>query len=165
VAKLQYLEPIKKLLKHTISKNFIGLIGYNFKVKKQIKRIAYDIAGVSLIIASPLLGWLPGPGGIPLFLAGLGLLAVHNEWARNLLHIAKIHAEDFLDFIFPLENNRLKIIHDIIGTILLITSLVLLATLSKPFVYIVPFMFLASGLFWVLYNRRRYKVFLPKKHK
>lgn len=134
-------------------------------MKKRVKRIAYDIAGVTLIIASPLLGWLPGPGGIPLFLAGLGLLAVHNEWAQNLLHWAKKHAEDFLDIIFPLDNNRLKNIHDIIGFILLSISLTLFIVLDKPLVFILPFMFLASGLFWVLYNRRRYKFFIPKKHK
>lgn len=134
-------------------------------MKKQFKRIAYDIAGVTLIIISPLLGWLPGPGGIPLFLAGLGLLSVHNEWAQKLLHWAKQHAEDFLDVIFPLDNNTVKNIHDLIGLILLLTSLILFLVLPAPYVYIVPFMFLASGLFWVLYNRRRFKFFIPKKHK
>lgn len=134
-------------------------------MKKQIKRIAYDVAGVTLIIASPLLGWLPGPGGIPLFIAGLGLLAVHNEWAQKLLHQAQKHAEDFLELIFPQDNKKLKNIHDIIGLSLLGTSLTLFILLERPLVFIVPFMFLASGLFWVLYNRRRYKFFIPKKHK
>lgn len=134
-------------------------------MKKQIKRISYDIAGVTLIIASPLLGWLPGPGGIPLFLAGLGLLAVHNEWAQKLLHWAKKHAEDFLDIIFPLDNNKIQNIHDIIGFCLLSVALILFLTLNPPIIYILPAMFLASGLFWVLYNRRRYKFFIPKKHK
>lgn len=132
-------------------------------MKKQLKRIAYDIAGVTLIIISPLLGWLPGPGGIPLFLAGLGLLAVHNEWAQKLLHWAKINAENFLEIIFP-RNSKLEIVHDIIGFFLLTTALVLFLQLNPPYQYIFPVMFLASGLFWVLYNRRRYEFFIPKKH-
>ena len=50
-----------------------------------VKRLAIDIAGFGLIIISPLLGWLPGPGGIPVFLAGLGILSLNYEWAENLL--------------------------------------------------------------------------------
>ncbi len=125
-------------------------------MKKRIKRIAYDIAGITLIIASPFLGWLPGPGGIPLFLAGLGLLAVHNEWAQKLLHWSKVHAEDFLEIIFPIDNNKIKIINDIIGLVLLSVSILLYILLSKPLIYIIPTGFLASGLFWLLYYRRRY---------
>lgn len=49
------------------------------------QRIAIDIAGFGLMIISPFLGWLPGPGGIPLFLAGLGLVSLNHEWAENLL--------------------------------------------------------------------------------
>lgn len=49
------------------------------------QRILIDIAGFGLMIISPFLGWLPGPGGIPLFLAGLGLVSLNHEWARRLL--------------------------------------------------------------------------------
>jgi hypothetical protein len=57
--------------------------------KKKINRpihhlVAIDIAGGFLIIISPLTGLLPGPGGIPIFLAGLGLLALNHEWAENI---------------------------------------------------------------------------------
>lgn len=134
-------------------------------MRKQFKRVAYDIAGVTLIILSPLLGWLPGPGGIPLFLAGLGLLSVHNEWAQKLLHWAKINAENFLEIIFPLDNKPLKNAHDVFGLALLLVALILALSLKAPLLYILPTMFTASGLFWLLYNRRRYKIFLPKKHK
>lgn len=34
---------------------------------------------------APFLGWLPGPGGIPLFLVGLSLVATNHEWAENIL--------------------------------------------------------------------------------
>lgn len=51
-----------------------------------IKRIAFDATGIFLIIIAVPIGWLPGPGGIPLALIGLGLLAKNNQWARNLLN-------------------------------------------------------------------------------
>lgn len=49
------------------------------------KKIIIDIAGFSLMIIAPFLGWLPGPGGIPLFIIGLSLVATNHEWAENLL--------------------------------------------------------------------------------
>ena len=49
------------------------------------QRVVIDIAGFGLMIISPFLGWLPGPGGIPLFLAGLGLVSLNHEWAERLL--------------------------------------------------------------------------------
>lgn len=42
------------------------------------------IIGLSMVIASPLLGWLPGPGGIPLFLLGVTILATEFKWADRL---------------------------------------------------------------------------------
>jgi hypothetical protein len=49
------------------------------------QRVAIDIAGFGLIILAALTGWLPGPGGIPLFLIGLGILSLNYEWAERLL--------------------------------------------------------------------------------
>jgi len=49
------------------------------------QRIAIDIAGFGLLILAVLTGWLPGPGGIPLFLVGLGVLSLNYEWAERLL--------------------------------------------------------------------------------
>ncbi len=61
------------------------------------QRIAIDIAGFGLMIISPFLGWLPGPGGIPLFLAGLGLVSLNHEWARNLLNNFERKREEWTD--------------------------------------------------------------------
>ncbi len=60
-------------------------------------RIAIDIAGFGLVIASPFLGWLPGPGGIPVFLLGLGILARNYDWAENLLKDFEKKRLDFVD--------------------------------------------------------------------
>jgi hypothetical protein len=52
-------------------------------------RIGVGVLGGLLIIAAPLTGWLPGPGGIPLFIAGLAVLASEFEWAQRLLYRVK----------------------------------------------------------------------------
>lgn len=64
------------------------------------KKIAIDTLGVLLIIGSILFGWLPGPGGIPLFIAGLSLLASNHEWARKLLESVKQNGMRIMDTIF-----------------------------------------------------------------
>lgn len=46
-------------------------------------RIGVGLVGVSMLIAAPLTGWLPGPGGIPLFLAGLAVLSTEFLWAKR----------------------------------------------------------------------------------
>jgi hypothetical protein len=134
-------------------------------MKHHIKRIAYDIAGVTLLLISPLLGWIPGPGGVPVFLAGLGLLAVHNEWARKLLIWAKQNADKLLQNVFPIDKPNIMLIHDIIALFLLTLAISLYFILNKPLVYILPTMILAMSVFWFMYNRRRYKLLVPNKHK
>lgn len=66
-----------------------------------IKIILTDTAGVFCLLLVPFLGPLPGPGGIPLLLAGLGLLASNHDWADRWLHYAKIHSESLRHVFFP----------------------------------------------------------------
>ena len=47
------------------------------------KPVAF-IVGFFFIIAAALTGWLPGPGGIPLFLIGIAVLATEYKWAKKL---------------------------------------------------------------------------------
>lgn len=56
----------------------------NHPHRPRYQRILIDIAGFGLVIAAPFTGIFPGPGGIPVFLAGLGLLSINHEWARKL---------------------------------------------------------------------------------
>ena len=66
-----------------------------------LKVIATDLAGVGCLILVPFLGPLPGPGGIPLILAGFGLLAVNHDWADDVIHYVKKHSESLQKIIFP----------------------------------------------------------------
>ncbi|GAA2804120.1 PGPGW domain-containing protein [Kribbella solani] len=57
--------------------------------KLALYRIGVGVVGGLLLIAAPLTGWLPGPGGIPLFIAGLAVLSSEFEWAQRLLYRVK----------------------------------------------------------------------------
>jgi hypothetical protein len=45
------------------------------------------VAGVLIILVSPLVGAIPGPGGVFVFAAGLVLVLQNSEWARK--HFAR----------------------------------------------------------------------------
>ncbi len=48
--------------------------------------------GVLLILASPLVGAIPGPGGVIVFAFGLGLVLKYSEWAkRQYVRFKKAH--------------------------------------------------------------------------
>lgn len=53
--------------------------------KARIYRIGVGALGVLLILLGAATGWLPGPGGIPLVLLGLGVLSTEFEWAQRLM--------------------------------------------------------------------------------
>jgi hypothetical protein len=40
--------------------------------------------GILLIVVSPLVGAIPGPGGVFVFAAGLALILQNSEWAKRL---------------------------------------------------------------------------------
>lgn len=58
-------------------------------------RLVVALVGVSLTLVGLALGPFPGPGGIPLILAGLAILASEFLWARRLLDRARVHLMDF----------------------------------------------------------------------
>jgi hypothetical protein len=81
------------------------------RVPSNIRRPIVFIIGSLFIIAAGLTGWLPGPGGIPLFLIGVAILATEFE-----------RAERFRDWIIGYIHRfgRWYREHRILGTILLV---------------------------------------------
>lgn len=69
-------------------------------MQKAVKKVGTDILGGLLIITAILLGWLPGPGGIPLLIVGLSLLSVNHKWARRWLDWLKEHGERLAVYLF-----------------------------------------------------------------
>ncbi len=123
-------------------------------MRKRVKRYLTDLAGVCLILAAPLLGWLPGPGGIPLLIAGLALLAINNKWAEDILLYIKNKGEDFAKIIFP-ANTKYQFLHDFLALFLVIAAVLL-------FIYGDSFIFYGLGLTLTIlgvtefiYNRNR----------
>ncbi len=60
----------------------------------RIYRSVVGVVGVLLLLLSAATGWLPGPGGIPLALLGLAVLASEYHWARRTLDRAREWARD-----------------------------------------------------------------------
>ena len=54
-------------------------------------RIAQIVIGVILLILTPVVGSLPGPGGVFLFAIGLGLVLRNSLWAKRRYVAFKRH--------------------------------------------------------------------------
>ena len=55
----------------------------------RVYRLGVGLVGVLLIALGVATGWLPGPGGIPLVLLGLAVLASEFVWARRVMLLFK----------------------------------------------------------------------------
>ncbi len=121
---------------------------------KKFKRIAIDAAGYSLIILGILLGWLPGPGGIPLVLAGLGLLSVHNHWARRILEYFKDNGLKIVHYIFP-NNPWAQAAHDFLTVGLLSVASYLVIFQRSTITIGLAVALSALAVVDFLYNRNR----------
>lgn len=130
-------------------------------MKKHAKRIIYDIVGMLLIILSPFLGAIPGPGGLIVLFAGLSILAVHNDWAKNLLIWARKNATGLLDLIF-VDNKKIQLLNDAIGLALLVIAGIVFINVAPPLGYGFTVAPIAAGVFWLLRNRNRYKAILKR---
>jgi hypothetical protein len=83
-----------------------------------LKRIGTDAAGYGLILLGITSGWLPGPGGIPLILGGLGLLSINNEWARRVRDWLVHHGGNFVQKLFP-KHPFAQALYDLLALLLL----------------------------------------------
>lgn len=57
------------------------------RLPNSVRKPLVFIIGALFIIAAGATGWLPGPGGIPLFLVGVAILATEFAWAARLRDI------------------------------------------------------------------------------
>ena len=70
--------------------------------------------GILIVLLSGTVGWLPGPGGIPIFLLGIAILSSEFHWAQRfkLFILDSVHS-----------SGRWFRAHRVEGTVLLICSL------------------------------------------
>jgi hypothetical protein len=124
--------------------------------RSRTKRITVDILGVLCIIAAGLTGWLPGPGGIPLLILGLSLLATNHEWAENLLNNVKQKGMSIGDKIFR-DSREAQIAIDIIGVLAIATAVYLFMEISGNIIYAAVLSLVVAAITLLLGNRKRYQ--------
>jgi len=125
-------------------------------VKRNVKRVAIDAAGYLLIVAALLTGWLPGPGGIPLALAGLGLLSINNKWAKDLRDWLLRNSSRLADILFP-NVAWIEWGYDIIVVLLLILTGVMEARHAAVWQMTLGVLAFLIALLIALMNRDRLK--------
>jgi len=120
---------------------------------KFIKLILTDAAGLGLIILAFLVGWIPGPGGIPLLLSGLGLLAINHAWARRLLRSLKANGLRLAERFFK-DHPVLVIVYDVLAFLLLAGGVFIIININGV-LKTGSTIFLMVGLALFLGNRKR----------
>ena len=120
------------------------------------KIIVLDTLGVALMILAILTGWLPGPGGIPLFILGLSLLAIHHEWAQRYIDLLKKYADRLGDMVF-VSNPHIQAAYDILSPGAITTGTILLYLHNAMWQITLGVFLIAMGLLFFLGNRHRFK--------
>lgn len=108
------------------------------------------------MVLALLLGWLPGPLGIPLFLAGLSLLAINHEWARRWLKYGKNQGSKIMDMIFA-SNIWIQRLIDLVGLSAIGAGIWWLFNFDSIQRQFIAVMWTLIGTILVLVNRNRFK--------
>ncbi len=121
---------------------------------EKLKIIGVDILGVLLLVGALLFGWLPGPGGIPMLLAGLGLLAINHEWARKLLEKVRDEGIRFADAFFK-DHPLLMFFYDALALVLLAAAVYVFTAFTNNLVQSLAAVLTFVGIGLFLGNRKR----------
>lgn len=125
-------------------------------LRRNIKRILVDAAGYALIFAGLALSPIPGPGGIPIIIAGLGLLSINNEWARRLRTHLLTHGGKFIKRLFP-PHPYIQWVYDLLCVALLVLVTVLAADRSPFWKASLAIALFFVAIFIAAMNRERYE--------
>ncbi len=131
---------------------------------RSLRHFIFDIIGIALILISPLLGWLPGPGGIPLLLAGLGFLSIHHDWAKKLIKYIRNNGLKISEKIF-IEHPALQALYDMLSFTFLAGGIYLLLRYTKSITLSLAIFCLFTGATLFLGNRKRLELFIEKMKK
>lgn len=136
------------------------------KIVRFWKVAIFDTLGVLCMIGAILTGWLPGPGGIPLFIIGLSLFAINHDWAERYIDLLQNYADRLGDYIF-VKNPKVQILYDLLAPILLATGIYLLSRHSAVWMISLGISLSFLGLTIFLGNRNRWgrlKAKFKRKH-
>lgn len=87
------------------------------RYKHYSKVLLYDSLAVICFAGVIAFGWLPGPGGLPLLLAGLSLLAINHEWAKRWLETTRHKGTSLKKYLFP-NRAGIKLVYDFTSTLI-----------------------------------------------
>lgn len=125
------------------------------KITKFWQIIILDALGLVLMLLALATGWLPGPGGIPLFIVGLSLLAINHEWAERYIDLLKKYADKLGDLVF-VDMPLVQATYDVLGPLFIATGLYF-AWLHAALWHISAAVFcVCFGLLLLLGNRKRW---------
>lgn len=112
-----------------------------------------DIVAFGLILGSPFVGFLPGPGGLPVLLAGLGMLASNHHWARRLLAELEKNRQRYSNKFFT--NPRVMLATDVIGIAIILPAAFLVFSAENFFLRGLGIGTISTVILVLLTNRNR----------
>src|SRR5262249_26260842 len=113
------------------------------RFKHYTQLLFFDSLAILCFIGVILLGWLPGPGGIPLFILGLSLLAINHRWAKKYIQLLQQYADRISDVIFTPPR---RLFFDAVAGLFLLASVGLLLDHSSVYVISAGIFCLFMGL-------------------
>lgn len=130
------------------------------KNRGRLQTILIDILGLLLIVAAAPVGLIPGPGGLILFAAGLGLLASNHVWAENLLLRVKDEGGKIGEIIFQ-SNPKIQLLIDLLS-IGLLAGGIYLAMEATGLLRTASVSLIILGTILLFGNRHRFKKLTAK---
>lgn len=126
------------------------------RIRKFFKIIIFDTLAIIFMIVALLTGWLPGPGGIPLFIVGLTLFAVNHEWAEKYVNLLREYADKLGDLIF---RPRLRLFFDLLAPTLLVWGFYILVDVRYNSIRLSGITLMGLGIIIFFGNRNRWSKF------
>ena len=136
-------------------------------MKRRSKAILIDILGFGLIIVAIPIGWLPGPGGIPLIIIGLSLLANNHEWAERLMNRLKSEVGKASQRVTEADPVT-KWTIDILSVVFIAGAVILITQFTRNLATTAGISLVLAGTTLLITNQNRHVKFwnkLRRKHK
>jgi hypothetical protein len=125
------------------------------RLKRVSKIILFDTLAIICFIGVLLFALVPGPGGLPLFIAGLALLAANHKWAERWLETAKVKGKSFKKILFP-NKVWVRNLYDFIFSLTFIGATYLYLATVNRLVRGLAIALACFALFFFLVNRERF---------
>jgi len=137
------------------------------KVFRFWKIFLFDLVGVAFMLLAIATGWLPGPGGIPLFIIGLSILAIHHDWAQKYIDNLRDYVEKIGKQIFT-DDKDVQLGYDIVCPFIIAGGAYFLWLHNATWQISIGIFMVFTGVTLLAGNRDRFNNFkkkFSKKHK